>query len=131
LPLVLVSFGTVKQGGIVAAVDIQIMVDAFRNHRDSYYFKIRTGEECAPAIKDNIEITNDFLQQPEILCNLIIFIYEEIPGISGNLEGCEEIWAIPTSGADVFMSRPMMEEYLYLDKGFLLLAPLFTNELLV
>nr|CAD2173618.1 unnamed protein product [Meloidogyne enterolobii] len=67
LPLVLVSFGTVKQGGIVAAVDIQIMVDAFRNHRDSYYFKIRTGEECAPAIKDNIEITNDFLQQPEIL----------------------------------------------------------------
>ena len=65
----LVSFGTVKQGGIVAAVDIQIMVNAFRNHRDSYYFKIRTGEECAPAIKDNIEITNDFLQQPEILCN--------------------------------------------------------------
>jgi len=46
--------------------DIQFMVNVFQNHH--YSFKIKTGKGILPRKHNNVEITNDFLPQQEILC---------------------------------------------------------------
>jgi len=66
-PLVFVSFGTVHVQGGMNVEDIKFMMSVFYKYQN-YSFKVRTGKECLPEIRGNLEVTNDLLPQQEILC---------------------------------------------------------------
>jgi len=67
--------------------DITFMMSVFHKYQRFYYFKVRTGKECLPEKRGNLEVTNDFLPQQEILCKYLNYLIKylkyimEIKGI--------------------------------------------------
>ena len=66
--------------------DIKFMMSVFYKYQN-HYFKVRTGKECLPEKRGNLEVTNDLLPQQEILCKYLNYLIKylkyimEIKGI--------------------------------------------------
>nr|CAD2153818.1 unnamed protein product [Meloidogyne enterolobii] len=90
--------------------DIKFMMGVFIKYRN-YYFKVRTGEECLPEKRGNLEVTNDLLPQQEILFDPITKLFISHCGqnsLTETIYAVVPLICIPNSG-DQFYNSSLVE----------------------